>query len=826
MAYNASLANFMESQGIPYAGGLANLPAAQETPMAAQAAPMAAPAPNYTDLITQAYGSIGVKTPDAPGVDYFRTQLQSGAIRPEDFQRSFLTTAAGVTDPTYAANVAKAQELLGGLNKSSVEQAYQTVLGRAGDTEGINYFTGQLGLGALRPDQLTSTLAQAAIPVVKSLEDRIALQKYLGKDIYAPETYLKGTSGMGYQDVVDLANLNVQDPVKFVQLAAKYGIDPSELLTAKKAVSGQDIPTLKTIEDYFAQGKAGLGTRIQDIIGSTIGDANVISTIEGALPKGTSLLSSFTPESLATKSLEDIERLIADSPTNKLQEAGRIRGLAETVFGMSADDAKKLSSNLYSGKDTDDFYEKIYRDLLTKGFTKNVQTEIFSNAAKTNPNSKFFQDNPDIYLTYSPLKEKTGSSGQYGYLNDAPILNANFADKKLGDKNQVIPHLGQDSEFGWMTNSRYTETIARGPAIFGLEFNNRNDIEKAIAIEQGVKNGTIVHDYETNTYYNTRTGERTEIPKSDNERKGYVPDAANTLSKLQEAAQKAGLNPASYKSAGDLFDALEDKTKNIYQVVGRAIDWDPTAAKNLGITQTSGGRGGVNQANVLYEKIGDKLIPVNAKAFEFHDPNTSRGFFGDIAGGIASIPFVAELALLNPATAPYYPVIKGAQTMALGGDLGDAIKAGGLAYLTTQFIPKNITPNVSMALAKAPLLSDLALMPGGDKLANFIIDGGTRAIISSGLASITGQDPDKAALNALVTSGIGTMTNEGLKLTNIPDQYRGIVSNIISSTILGQDPKKSLTGAATNILKNELKDFGKEIIKSDQDKPKAPETRT
>ena len=396
----------------------------------------------------------------------------------------------------------------------------------------------------------------------------------------------------------------------------------------------------------------------------------------------------------------------------------------------------------------------------------------------------------------------------------------------MGEKNQIIPHLGQDSDFGWMTNSKYTETIARGPAIFGLDFNNRNDIEKAIAIEQGVKNGTIVQDYETNTYYNTRTGERTEIPKSDNERKGYVPDAANTLSKLQEAAQKAGLNPASYKSAGDLFDALEDKTKNIYQVVGRAIDWDPTAAKNLGITQTSGGRGGVNQANVLYEKIGDKLIPVNAKAFEFHDPNTSRGFFGDIAGGIASIPFVAELALLNPATAPYYPVIKGAQTMALGGDLGDAIKAGGLAYLTTQFIPKNITPNVSMALAKTPLLSDLALMPGGDKLANFIIDGGTRAIISSGLASITGQDPDKAALNALVTSGIGTMTNEGLKLTSIPDQYRGIVSNIISSTILGQDPKKSLTGAATNILKNELKDFGKEIIKSDQDKPKAPETRT
>jgi hypothetical protein len=626
------------------------------------------------------------------------------------------------------------------------------------------------------------------------------------------------------KEVMDYVNRYVDDPTRLFQASQRYAVTPEQLQTL---YAGSATPyELGDIKKYFETGQKGLSTRLQDIIASTIGTPDVLKTLEGVLPSSVSRLTSMTPESVSKKSIEEIEKLIAESPTNRLQEAGRVRGLAETIYGLSSDKAKQMASDLYAGRDTDDFAEKLYGDLLKGGYSKDLQNKILQDAAVRSPESKYFKENPEELLKYSPLTEKTGQTGVYGYLNDAPILNANFADKKLGDKNQVVPHLGSDpNNFGWTTNSKYTETIMRGPAIFGLEFNNRNDIEKAIAIEQGLKNGTIVQDYEFGGYYNTRTGERSELPKSDNERRGYAPESLTTLTKLQEAAQKAGINPVNYRSAGDLFDALENKTKNIYQVVGRAIDWDPTAAKNLGITQTSGGRGGVNQANVLYEKIGDKLVPITAKAFEFHDPNTSRGFFGDFFSGIASIPFVAELALLNPATAAYYPVIKGAQTVALGGDIGDAIKAGGLAYLTTQFIPKNITPSISTALAQTPLLSDLALMPGGDKIANFIIDGGTRAIISSGLAAITGQDPDKAALNALVSSGIGTMTNEGLKLTNIPEQYRGIVSNIISSTVLGQDPKKSLAGAATGILKNELKDFGKEVVKSDQDKTTGKEIK-
>jgi hypothetical protein len=841
MAYNASLANFMESQGVPYSDGITALAPVvfgnQGQFTASDISNFIAQNINNPQAIAQAAQQHGVSAQDIQkAAGYTPTQQAEylggagiASLQPLTVEQlyqdvlgrksdtggaEFWTQKFGTTiDPNEIAEFrsAAAPEL--------VQNAYKTVLGRAAEDAGSNYFTQQLQSGSLASDKLADALAYGAQGL-----DRLAAQKYLGKDIYAPSDFLTKTSGLSYQDVVDYINANVQDPVKIAQAAAQFKVTPADILAAKQAVGGQHIPTIKEIEDYLAQGKAGLGTRIQDIITSTIGDADLIKTIEGALPTSASRVASFTPESFATTRLEDIERLIAESPTNKLQEAGRIRGLAENVFGMTADQARKLASDLYTGKDTDDFAEGVYKDLLTKGFTKDVQNQVFLNAAKTTPNSKFFKDNPDALLAYSPLTEKTGQTGVYGYLNNAPILNANFADQKLGEKNQVVPHLGSDpNKFGWTTNSKYTETIMRGPAIFGLEFNNRNDVEKAVAIENGIRNGTIFYDGESGQYYD-REGKIVDAPTSDNERRGYSPQVTNTLSKLQDAAQKAGLNPSIYKSVGALYDALEDKTKNIYQVVGRAIDWDPTAAKNLGITQTSGGRGGVNQANVLYEKVGDKLVPLTAKAFEFHDPNTSKGFFGDIFQGIASIPFVAELALLNPTTAPFYPVIKGAQTVALGGDLGDAIKAGGLAYLTTNVIPKYVTPQVSLALAQNPLVSELALA-GGDKFANFIIDGGTRAIVSSGLAAITGQDPDKAAVNALVSSGIGSLTKEGLQLTNIPNEYRSIVANILSSAVLGQDPTKSITGAATKILKEELKDFGKETVKSDQGSNRTKETK-
>jgi hypothetical protein len=803
-------------------------------PTAASAAAPAAP--DYANLINQAYSSVGITSPDQPGASYWQSQLQSGAIKPEDFQRSFLTAATGVTEPTYASNVAKAKELLSGLNTQAVTQAYQDVLGRAGDTAGIDYFTQQLASGALKPEDLTSTLAQAAIPVAKTLEDRIALQKYLGKDIYAPEEFLRGTSGFGYQDIVDYINANIQDPVKIAQAAARYGVDPAEILAAKQAVGGQDIPTIKAIEDYLAQGKAGLGTRVSDIVSSTFGNTQEIAQLEkdlGLQPGDFTRVqtSQFDPTKFSSQSIEEIEKAIRENPINKLQEANRLSRMAQNIYGVSSEDAKKLRDDLIAGKSTDSKAKEFYNELINSGLTKDLQDKLLIDAATRAPGSKFFQDNPNVLTVYKPIDNIVASpkdSGQYGYYNDAPILSATEADRLLGNKTYVggNNYFGygsgteRDDSLGWDLRSKYAGYIANGAGVVGVkatedQINEFDRIQKKINELGGERNG-----YVTVEQTDPETGRKfmSNVPVSDFFTTEVTEDGGSnggenyklyqeTMNALNQGAQQLGLNPASFGTPSSLFKAVDDKLQNTYIVTGRANNWDEDVANRAGITGVGQSRGGVNHAQVLYERVGDKLIPVKTlKTFNFDDPNTTRGFFGDLAQGIASIPFVAEIAAYasggNPAV---YAALKGAQTLALGGDLEDAIKAGGMAYLASNYIPKVLGPDLQLKIAQTDLVSSLA--QSNTALANFITKAGSNAILSSGIATLTGQDPVDAATRALISSGVFQTTKAGLDFTDaIPEQYKNVVANIISSSILGQDPTKSLTGMATNILSKELKD--------------------
>lgn len=785
--------------------------------------------PNYQSIVEQAYSNIGrsgfTDTPtgiDKSGFDYWTGQLKSGAVTPDQFKSAFLAAAA----------------------PEVVSRAYQQAIGRAPEEQGLGYYINQLTSGAIDPNSLARAIATGATgtdqPAGLGYLQKLSEQnvKNLYSNILGREA---DTSGLEHYSKLFGPDISKEELENFVytaapELAAKAyqsvlgrAGDPTGVEYYTGQLRSGDLPyddLLRTVA-YGAQGadlpqaREYLAFDSTDFFENFEKERPNLEKALGLTPG--SLANKFDPTKLSGKSASEIDQLYQKSGANRYQEAIRFSNLAKSVYGLSTEDARKLGINLLKGTEKDEGANRIYNELLQSGFTPEVKQDLLKDAAVRSPNSQYFKNNPDLLSIYSPLKETSGSTGQYGYLNNAPILNATFADQKLGDKNLVNPELGGDSKFGWTTNSKYTEAIKRGPAVYGVNFNNRDDIEKAIAVEDLYKRGQIYQDYETGKFVDYRNNEPIDVPKSDDTRRDYTPQLGNTLVKLQEASRQVGLDPNRYKSAGDLYDALEQKTKDIYQVTGRAIDWDPEAAKKLGITQLTSGRGGVNQVSALYKKVDDKLIPVTGKAFEFHDPNTSRGFIGDAAGTIAKVPFIAEIALMTPA-APYYPLIKGAQTLALGGTPADAFKTAGLAYLTQQFIPKYITPDLQLSIAQNPLVANLA--QSSPELANFVVSAGSRAVISSGLASLTDKDPIQAALNSLSSSGLVTLTQSGVELTNIPKEYQSIVTNILTGAILSQDPKQSLTSAATGLLMKEFKDYQKDLIKSDQIKGLTPEAKT
>ena len=647
---------------------------------------------------------------------------------------------------------------------------------------------------------------------------------------------------------------NQADPTRIYQAAQQYGVTPEDLQTILKG-SQYDTGNLPgLIQDYMNLGKSGYETRLQDIIVSTFGSEQDIALLEKdlGLQPGSIQSRAFDPTKFSSMSVENIEKFLKENPLNKIQEANRISRLAQYLYGASSEDANKLRSDLLSGKDTDAKAKEFYDELLKGGLTKDLQDKFLMDAATRAPGSKFFQDNPNVLTVYKPIDNIVASpkdSGQYGYYNDAPILSATEADKLLGNKTYVggNNYFGygsgteRDDSLGWDLRSKYAGYIANGAGVVGVkatedQINEFDQIQKKINELGGERNG-----YVTVEQTDPETGRKfmSNVPVSDFFTTEVTEDGGSnggenyklyqeTMNALNQGAQQLGLNPASFGTPSSLFKAVDDKLQNTYIVTGRANNWDEDVANRAGITGVGQSRGGVNHAQVLYERVGDKLIPVKTlKTFNFDDPNTSRGFIGDLAQGIASIPFVAELALTNPATAVFYPVIKGAQTLALGGDFEDALKAGGLAYLTTNFIPQVLSPDIQTFIAQSDLVRELAqfgINSGstvGAELANFVTKAGSNAIISMGMAGITGQDPFEAGIASLLSSGVFQSTKAGLNLTDtIPDQYKPIVAKIVSDLILNQDPKQSLIGFAKNTMNKEIKDFIKtRDVLTDETKP-------
>ncbi len=134
-------------------------------------------APNYADMVNQAYGSIGrsgigsaANQIDQEGYDYWTNQLASGAISPEQFQSAFLNAAANYSGPnanTYQPAINTARQLLGTNTTPTTSVASTTT---AATTPTTNTATTGTPFGITNPSAITNQFATSTNPYIQAAQ--------------------------------------------------------------------------------------------------------------------------------------------------------------------------------------------------------------------------------------------------------------------------------------------------------------------------------------------------------------------------------------------------------------------------------------------------------------------------------------------------------------------------------------------------------------------------------------------------------------------------------------------------------------------------------
>jgi len=634
------------------------------------------------------------------------------------------------------------------------------------------------------------------VPTYKSLEEQ--LLERTGADFNAITSYI---------------GQNIDDPTKIYQRAAELGITPEEVLLAYSATGkkGQSPYSFGQIKDYFETGKAGYNTAFDKLLSDTFG----ASSVEGAK-------KIFKPEDFANKSLESIAESLANSSENKAQDAfnfsSALYGYTDQegnqvagVLGYDPTQRLGTAKDLISGNVKDEGLVAIYKELLrTNKLTPELQNKLMQHLATTNPEAYVFQQNPDLLTFYTPIGDLVASpkdSGQYGYYKNIPILSASEVDRLLAGEvfrggNNYFGYgggSGRDDSMGWDLRSKYLGSITNGAGIFGVRANtDQIDYFSRVQAEIDRLGGlTTTTDNEGNTaqgIYVTKTDPETGSPyqafiraeelfNTEYDEYGLGNGAVNykfyqdTMNALNNGATELKLDTSQFETPTELFNAVQDRTKNLYVVTGRANNWDAAESEALGLTGHGKSRGGVNHATVMYRKVGDKLVPVeddngNAiiKTFKFDDPETSKGFFGDLARDVLSVISIPPIALaLSAAT-------------------------GGVSNL--------------FSAATQPIVSTLVSAGVNELAANAV----TNAVLSSLLTEATGGDASDAFLSTLISSGIGGtkglpglgeqflneigFNNLGIADLVDPSTLGRVAGTYAGSAITGTDPTKILINQA------------------------------
>lgn len=750
--------------------------------------------PDYGANVAQAYQDVFGRQADTEGLNYWTQQLAQGNITQQDLANQLAYGAQG-------SDIIGAQQYLDKYifdPTQTVQQAYQSVFGREADQPGAEYWASQIQSGAVTPDDLLKYLAEGST----GLEDRLKAQQYLGQDIFAPEEFLTKTKGAGYQDTIQYITENIDDPVKVYQMANSLGVTPDDIYAAYQAVNPSAGFSLQQIQDYFGTGQQGFESRLNDLVSQTFGDetarealADLVAVQAGVDPERISFSDIFKQDPYSKMSIEDITSNLQQSGLNKLQAVNTLGNVAQNYFGMGEDDLASLLSGVASGEGKNELANKAYKELLeTNTISNDTQNELLTAAAQYNPDAPIFQQNPDLLTLYTPIGETSGGrnvAGQYGYYNGAPILSADELNKMMG--NQMSKGSQYDAAFdygntiddklGWDLSSKYGANITQGAGLYGVteDYDAITSIlnlgDKFVAAKEAGKAGDNQQDLDK--YFATTSDSETGTSNYKENYDKYI----ETVGELNAAAEKLGLNPASYASTKDLLDAVNEKEQRVV-VTGRTQAWDP--AKNEGV-------GGLNEENdrtharVVYDKVGDKYVPVKVlDTFDFEDPKRS---------GVA-----AQLAKLGPIAPIALSLALPGAGSALAGALGFSGNALATA-LATGALGGGISDLMGGDFWKGALTTGFGSYAGSPEFSKFV--GTTTGITDPAILK---------AITNVAPAVVGTAVHGG----DVEDYLRIGLGSLISNAFSGEGTMDAKTAntimkIAPYILKGGLDD--KDVVK-------------
>lgn len=554
-------------------------------------------------------------------------------------------------------------------------------------------------------------------------------------------------------------NLSPQQENRFDKLSGLYaasltGGDPLREGQLDKLDKFLGLANLGTRESYFSQ-PTYTGTTPEDFTTRTGGNltyedlANLYTSGNPILAYAASQKYGVTPE--------DFQAALG--------------GYSKTYFTPSS--TGQDISNLLAAGQAD------YQNLqLAAAYYKDPDNPIFEDpAVRSRAEAALYTyqnpvTQPSSSMTTNRSGEEIAGSGQYGYYNNAPILNTAIFDQLLGDRNKIgTDALSSDllNQLGWNFKSgEGLNFIQQGVRVVGL--NEKFYTPETLAAMDA--NAKLI-DPETGVEYSEYQNER---------------NALNT------AAERIGIDPTQYESATDLYNAVETATQDLYQVVGGYKNqWGEEAS-------ALGDKG--NHANVIYRDVNGQLIPIAADLFKYERPEDPiiGGVVGDILSKTPFLPEIVGFATGNPAI---YAGLKGAQTASRpGADFGDVAVATALAYYTPQ-ATKAISETIGSFLptdfvTSNPMLSD------------YITKAGTNITLNLATSALRGQDIDIQSLitNTLTGSAIQVGAGEALKLTDFPPEMQKAIAQIVARVAMGGDVQNAITNAVARIGVNAIRNTG------------------